>query len=75
MQRHRQREKQAPCREPVVGLDSRIPGSQLEPKADTQLLSHTGALSEFSLGNATSVEFGVVKHDKEQKQRLQYGAI
>ena len=26
-QRHRQREKQAPCREPDVGLDPRTPGS------------------------------------------------
>ena len=26
-QRHRQREKQAPCREPDVGLDLRSPGS------------------------------------------------
>ena len=27
MQRHRQREKQGPCREPDVGLDPRSPGS------------------------------------------------
>ena len=33
-QRHRQREKQAPCREPDVGLDPRTPGSLPEPKAD-----------------------------------------
>ena len=26
-QKHRQREKQAPCREPDVGLDPRTPGS------------------------------------------------
>ena len=26
-ERHRQREKQAPCREPDVGLDPRSPGS------------------------------------------------
>ena len=26
-QRHRQREKQAPCREPDAGLDPRSPGS------------------------------------------------
>ena len=26
-QRHRQREKQAPCREPDMGLDPRSPGS------------------------------------------------
>ena len=34
MQKHRQREKQAPCGEPVAGLDLRTPGSQPEPKAD-----------------------------------------
>ena len=33
-QRHRQREKQAPCREPDSGLNPRTPGSQPEPKAD-----------------------------------------
>ena len=42
-QRHRQREKQAPCREPDVGLNPRTPGSQPEPKADAQPLSHPGA--------------------------------
>ena len=41
-QRHRQREKQGPCREPDAGLDPRTPGSRPEPKADTQPLSHPG---------------------------------
>ena len=41
--RHRQREKQAPCREPDVGLDPRTPGPRPEPKSDTQPLSHPGA--------------------------------
>ena len=41
-QRHRQREKQAPCGEPNAGLDPKTPGSQPEPKADAQLLSHPG---------------------------------
>ena len=42
-QRHKQREdKQAPCREPDVGLSPRTLGSQPEPKADTQPLSHPG---------------------------------
>ena len=41
--RHRQREeKQAPCKEPDVGLDPGNPGSGSEPKADAQLLSHPG---------------------------------
>ena len=35
-------EKQAPCREPNVGLDPRTLGSQPEPKADAQPLSHPG---------------------------------
>ena len=39
-QRHRQREKQAPCREPDVGLNPRTLGSRPELKADTQPLSH-----------------------------------
>ena len=41
-QRHRWREKQAPLREPDVGLDPRTPGSLPEPKADAQPLSHPG---------------------------------
>ena len=40
--RHRQREKQTPCREPDVGLDPRTPGSRPEPKVDAQPLSHPG---------------------------------
>ena len=42
-QRHRQREKQASCREPNGGLDPRTPGSRPEPMADAQPLSHPGA--------------------------------
>ena len=41
-QRERQREKQASCGEPNVGLDLRIPGSLPEPKVDAQPLSHPG---------------------------------
>ena len=42
-QRHRQRkEKQAPCRETDVGLDSRTPGSCPGLKAGAQPLSHPG---------------------------------
>ena len=40
--RDRQREKQAPCREPDVGLHPGTPGSHSEPKADAQPLSHPG---------------------------------
>ena len=41
-QRHRQSEKQAPCREPDVGLNPRTTGSRPEPKADAQPLSYSG---------------------------------
>ena len=41
-QRHRQREKQAPCREPDVELDPRTPGSHSGLKAGTKPLSHPG---------------------------------
>ena len=41
-QRHRLREKQTPCREPNVGLNSGTQGSCPELKAATQLLSHPG---------------------------------
>ena len=41
-QRHKQKESQAPCREPDVGLDPGTVGSCPEPKADTQPLSHPG---------------------------------
>ena len=37
-----QKEKQAPCGEPGAGLYPRTLGSQPEPKADTQPLSHPG---------------------------------
>ena len=40
-----QREKQAPFREPDVGLHPRIPGSRLGPKADTQSLGHPGVFT------------------------------
>ena len=42
-ERHRQREeKQAPCREPDMGLNPGTPGSHPEPQADAQPLSHPG---------------------------------
>ena len=41
-ERERQRKKQAPHREPDVGLDPRTPGSCPEPKADIQPLSPPG---------------------------------
>ena len=44
-QRHGQREKQAPCREPNVGLNPRSPRSGPRLKADVQPLSHPGVPS------------------------------
>ena len=54
-QRHRQREKQAPWREPGAGLDPGTPGSHPEPKADAQPLSHPGVpCTVFLLGSELS---------------------
>ena len=41
-QRHRERKRQVPCKDPGVGLNPRAPGSCPEAKADVQLLSHPG---------------------------------
>ena len=41
-QRHGQRAKQAPCKEPDVGLDPGTPGLRPGPKAGTKPLSHPG---------------------------------
>ena len=41
-QRHKKREKEAPCREPDARLCPGTPGSCPEPKADAQPLSHPG---------------------------------
>ena len=40
--RDTEREKQAPCGEPHVGLDLRTLGSHPEPETDAQPLSHPG---------------------------------
>ena len=41
---YRQKDKQAPCGDPDVGLDSRTLGSQPERKVDIQSLGHPGTL-------------------------------
>ena len=41
-QRNRRREKQAPCREPDVGLDPGTPEPHPGPKAGAKPLSHPG---------------------------------
>ena len=45
-QRHRQRGKQAPCREPDMGLNPVTPGSCPGPNAGPQPLSHPGIPDE-----------------------------
>ena len=47
-QKHRQREKQAPCMKLNAGLDPRTLGSRPEPKADAQMLSHPGIPMTFN---------------------------
>ena len=47
-QRHMQREKQAPCREPDVGLDPRSPGSRPGLKAE---------LNRWATGAAQNLNF------------------
>ena len=48
-ERHRQREKQAPCREPDVGLDPGTPGSRPGPKAGAKPLGHPGIPIYYNL--------------------------
>ena len=46
---HRQKEKQAPCGEPDVGLHPGTLQSRPELKADAQPLSHPGISTRFSI--------------------------
>ena len=50
-------EKQAPCREPYVGLDLRTPGSCPGPKAGAKWLSHPGIPQKKPL-NAFPTTYG-----------------
>ena len=52
-QRYRQKEKQAPSREPDAGLHPRTPGSHPEPKADAQPLSHSAVPRQYLLAEGT----------------------
>ena len=54
-QRCRQREIQALCRQPDVGLDPRTVGSCPEPKAGAQPLSHPGVPKE-KISNCIFIE-------------------
>ena len=58
-QRHRRRDKQAPCREPDVGLDPKTPGSRPEPKADTHPLSHPGDPNSLTLKPAVIIPYSI----------------
>ena len=70
-QRHRRREKQAPCREPDVGLDLGTPGSRSGPKAGAkppELPRDPPLMMLFDLGfingqnvSATNNCFNIVK--------------
>ena len=54
-QRHGQREKQAPCREPDLEFEPGNPGSSPEPKAGAQPLNHPGNPSLGSLNCSTVI--------------------
>ena len=56
-QRHRQRERQAPCGKPDAGFDPKTPGSRPEPKTDAQPLSHPRAPG--------FIEFKAVRNQQE----------
>ena len=60
-QRHRQREKQAPCREPEVGLNPGTPGSHPGPKASTKQLSHPGIPRAGNFKASCTSETGVIR--------------
>ena len=65
----RQRQKQAPCREPGAGLDPGTPGSRPGPKAGAKPTSHSGRDHDscvfkgvHSLENLWSFIEGIVPH-------------
>ena len=57
--RHRQREKQAPCRKPDAGLDPGTPGSHPGPKAGANQLSHPES--------PLLAVFNILKRSKKEK--------
>ena len=60
-QRHRQREKQAPCRKHDVGLDPGTPGAHPEPKAGAPPLSPAGVPKPhlLSMSSVFSSNYGI----------------
>ena len=66
-QRHRQREKQAQCREPDVGLDPGTIGSCLGKKAGAKPLSHPGIPDKVLLRYSHNCSFAngfLCNHEK-----------
>ena len=61
-QRQRKREKQAPWREPNVGLHPRTPGSHPEPKVEAQPLSHPGVPHLLDFGWSLTLQAVEGKH-------------
>ena len=59
-QRPRQREKQAPWREPDAGLNPGTPGSRFGLKAGTKPLSHPGSPNYFYFSSQQHDEIGTV---------------
>ena len=70
MQRHRQREKQAHCKEPDVRLDPRTPGSCPKPKVNAKPLSHPGVPFTRSLGIFYPRKKGVVHTNTQYTPHL-----
>ena len=61
-QRHGQKEKQAPCREPDVGLDPGSPGSGPGLKAGAKSLSHPG-IPQSSILTRPSRDLGTLSFE------------
>ena len=64
IQREREAETQAPCREPDVRVNPGTPGSSPESKAEAQLLSHPGVptlhfLRQFYSGKKSNIQWSV----------------
>ena len=58
----KQGEKQAPCWDPDVGLNSGTPGSHPEAKEDAQPLSHPGILVNIILSSILQIRKQKLNH-------------
>ena len=61
-------EKQAPCREPNMGLDPGTLGSHPESKTDTQLLSHPGIPSFYLKKKKDFIDLSERDRDRAQAE-------